>query len=628
MKRFVLSVTKELIASILILALLVLLAGCATPQLHQTATPQLHLAANELGNTAFGKGDYDQAIKHYKDALTYAPNDSVIWSNLGWAYLQKGNYDEAVRDFNKALELNPKNEGSLRGKGWTYYYKGNYDEAIRDLNKAIELKPSDGDSLRFRGWAYYWKGNYNEAIRDLNKAIENIEPKEKDKMRDTLRGKAFSYLGLGDKETALNLIKQAKLSSDYNNNHDLSLIYYAMGDKEKAWEYRGGKGMVGIEVKEYKKGNNIGAEVVKTIAGGPAEKAGILTGDVIIRLDDKDVAGLMDFVSKARTLVPGTTAKIRVLREGIEKEIPVKVAFADFLMESVPLIAPIMAKSKGETRVTELREPTSLSIVKSDVDELPAIKAKLNKNSYAIVIGIEQYRQKLPKADFATGDAKLMSEYLTKVMGYPEENVVTLLNEHATNVDLAKYFEKWLWNNVEKDSSVFIYYSGHGAPNPKTGDAYLVPYDGDPSFIDQTGYSLKRLYDSLGKLQAKEVIVALDSCFSGGGGRSVIAKGARPLVMSMDNYVIPPKLAVFSAASRDQISSTYEEKGHGLFTYFILKGLKGEGDTNGDGKIEMGELFEYIKPQVERIARKTYNNEQSPQLIAPNELIKQRLIER
>src|SRR3989304_760782 len=271
--------------------------------------------------------------------------------------------------------------------------------------------------------------------------------------------------------------------------------------------------------------------------------------------------------------------------------------------------------------------PTSFS--KSDVDELPAIKAKPNKNSYAIVIGIEQYRQKLPKADYAVADAKTMTEYLTKVMGYPEENVVTLLNERATNVDLAKYFEKWLFNNVEKDGSVFIYYSGHGAPNPKTGDAFLVPYDGDPSFIDETGYSLKRLYESLGKLQAKEIIVALDSCFSGAGGRRVLAKGARPLVMNLESsFILSQKIAVLSAASGEQISSTYEEKGHGLFTYFMLKGLKGEGDTNGDGKVEIGEIFECIKPQVERIARKTYNNEQLPQLIAPNELIKHKLIER
>ena len=254
--------------------------------------------------------------------------------------------------------------------------------------------------------------------------------------------------------------------------------------------------------------------------------------------------------------------------------------------------------------------------IKSDIDKLPTIKVKHNKNAYAIVIGIENYRQKLPKADFATNDAKLMSEYLTKTMGYPEENVITLMNEHATKSDFEKYFERWLFNNVEKNSTVFVYFSGHGAPNTKTGDAYLVPYDGDPSFIAETGYSLKRMYDALGKLQAKEIIVALDSCFSGAGGRSVIAKGARPLVMNLqDNMALSRNITVLSASSGEQISSTYDEKGHGLFTYFMLKGIKDEDVVRQDGSIKMDDLFDYIKPQVERIARKQYNNEQTPQLM-------------
>ena len=252
-----------------------------------------------------------------------------------------------------------------------------------------------------------------------------------------------------------------------------------------------------------------------------------------------------------------------------------------------------------------------IHIIHSDIDDLPSIKAKPNKNAYAIVIGIEQYRQKLPKADYATHDAQTVTEYLTKVMGYPEENVVTLTNDRASLTDFIKYFEKWLPNNVEKDSSVFIYYSGHGAPNVKTGDAYLVPYDSDPSFIEQTGYPLKKLYESLNKLQAKEIIVALDSCFSGAGGKSVVAKGARPLVMNLEHDIkLSKNMIVMSASSGDQISSTYEEKGHGLFTYFMLKGIK-------DGITEIGELFDYLKPYVGRTARKVYNNEQTPQLIAP-----------
>lgn len=277
----------------------------------------------------------------------------------------------------------------------------------------------------------------------------------------------------------------------------------------------------------------------------------------------------------------------------------------------------LLQKFEKQKIAVRLPENTPSSIVaKSDVDELPAIKAKLNKNSYAIVIGIENYRQKLPKADYAVADAKTMTEYLTKVMGYPDENVIALTNDRASLTDFIKYFEKWLPNNVAKDSSVFIYFSGHGAPNPKTGDAYLVPYDGDPSFIDETGYSLKRMYDALGKMPAKEVIIALDSCFSGAGGRSVIAKGARPIVLSTENPAMLSKnMTVLSASASDQISSTYDEKGHGLFTYFMLKGIKNEDVVKQDGSIDIASLFDYIKPQVSSIARKKYNNEQTPQLV-------------
>ena len=264
---------------------------------------------------------------------------------------------------------------------------------------------------------------------------------------------------------------------------------------------------------------------------------------------------------------------------------------------------------------SRIRSKEVSPIIKSDIDELPAIKSKPNERAYAIVIGIEQYRQKLPKADYAVSDAHLMSEYLTKVMGYPEENVITLINEYATKSDFEKYLERWLWNNVEKDGTVFIYYSGHGAPNAKTGDAYLVPYDGDPTFIAETGYPLARLYESLGKLKAKEIIVALDSCFSGAGGRSVLAKGAKPLVLTVNMPAIQKNLSVMTASSGDQISSAYEERGHGLFTYFMLKGIKNEEVVKQDGSIAVRDLFNYLKPQVERIARKQYNNEQSPQLI-------------
>ena len=290
-------------------------------------------------------------------------------------------------------------------------------------------------------------------------------------------------------------------------------------------------------------------------------------------------------------------------------------AFSKAKSPSLPLVA---GNSGRADKLGSLESVSFTPAIKSDVDELPAAIAKSRENSYAIVIGIETYRQKLPKADFAVSDAKLVNEYLTKVMGYPEENVIALTNEHASKSDFEKYIEEWLPKNMEPDSSVFIYYSGHGAPNSKTGDAFLVPYDGDPNFIEKTGYPLKKLYQNLAKLQAKEIIVVLDSCFSGAGGRSVLAQGSRPLVMNLQTNLTPTKnMIIMAASSGYETSSTYNDKGHGLFTYFLLKGIKGEADTNKDGKMEIEELYQYLKPQVQKIARRLYNNEQTPQLITP-----------
>jgi len=275
--------------------------------------------------------------------------------------------------------------------------------------------------------------------------------------------------------------------------------------------------------------------------------------------------------------------------------------------------------------------PTLTSVPPSDVDTPLAMRAKPRSNAYAVVIGIESYREQLPKADFGAQDAKTVGTYLTRVMGYPEENVATLMNERATRTDIEKYVESWLPNRVEKDDTVFVYFSGHGAPNPKTGDAYLVPYDGDPAFVDKTGYSVKRLYEQLGKLPAKEIVVMLDSCFSGAGGRSVLAPGARPMVLAVENPLLASgKMVVLAASAGDQISSTYKQKGHGLLTYFFLKGLQGEGDQNKDGSIDLTELFAYVKPQVSRVARREFNNDQTPQLLgSPNLLSKGvRLVER
>ncbi|MBI3398172.1 MAG: caspase family protein, partial [Deltaproteobacteria bacterium] len=235
-------------------------------------------------------------------------------------------------------------------------------------------------------------------------------------------------------------------------------------------------------------------------------------------------------------------------------------------------------------------------------------------------IGIENYRD-LPQAEFAVRDAKITKEYLIRVMGFPEENIVSLLNERATKGDIEGYMGTWLKNNVERDSAVFIYYAGHGAPNPLTGEAFIIPFDGNPAFPEATGIPLKNLYQKLADLNVKETFVVMDSCFSGGGGRSVMAKVGRPMAISVENPVLASgNVVVMTAASGTEISSSYPEKRHGLFTYFFLKGLQGDADFNGDKTVSLAELYNYVTPQVKKIAKER-QMEQTPVLLPGIDLL-------
>ncbi len=238
----------------------------------------------------------------------------------------------------------------------------------------------------------------------------------------------------------------------------------------------------------------------------------------------------------------------------------------------------------------------------------------MRDDDLAVIIGIEGY-QGLPKSDYSYDDAKLVGDY-AKALGFKPRNIELLLDERATKSAIEKIIKTWLPNKAKPESRVFVYYSGHGAPEPKTGDAYIVPFDGDPNYLSDTGYPLKSLYDTLAKLQVAEVVIVLDACFSGAGGRSVLAKGARPLVMMAEGFVLPQNIAVLSATLGTQISTSSPEKGHGIFTYYFLKALK-------DGKKTIAEIYDYIKPLVEDEA-KAINVQQSPSISPDVEKLKGR----
>lgn len=246
-------------------------------------------------------------------------------------------------------------------------------------------------------------------------------------------------------------------------------------------------------------------------------------------------------------------------------------------------------------------------------------------NAYAVIIGISQYREEvIPKVPYAVTDAEVMAAVLEHYGGIPKSHIRLLTESRATGNDL-RAIGDWLRMRAKSDSTIYIYFAGHGTPNAKTGDAYLVPWDGHPDFPSGL-YPLKELYTTLNALPSQEIIVILDSCFSGATGRSVLAKGTRPMVIAMENPLLAVgKAVVFAGATGNQITSDYDPAQHGLFTYYLIEGLSGKADKNKDKLVTLHELFPYVKEHVAHTAVEELNREQTPVLLPEEQILGQRL---
>ena len=242
---------------------------------------------------------------------------------------------------------------------------------------------------------------------------------------------------------------------------------------------------------------------------------------------------------------------------------------------------------------------------------------------WGLIIGIEDYAH-LPKVEFARKDALIVKEYFIKVLGIPEENIISLIDGDATKARIEGYLLQYIPANINKDTTLYVYFAGHGAPDMKKGDPYLVPYDGDTRFIEQTGYKLKKFYNDLDNLSIQRSYVFLDSCFSGVANRAaeMLAKGSRPALIQVQNVNLKNNNVVsLSASSMGQTSNSYPETGHGLFTYYLLRALNGDADSDDDRWISIKEIFDYVNRNVSRVAKRM-GAEQTPAITPALESLK------
>ncbi len=247
-------------------------------------------------------------------------------------------------------------------------------------------------------------------------------------------------------------------------------------------------------------------------------------------------------------------------------------------------------------------QPTSVKT--DDVDQIPAVADGFHRpHTYLVSIGIGSYRdQHISTRKFASVDAEMVASYFQSLGGLPAANVRLLQDWKALRPDIDEALLDWLPPHMNKDAIVIVYFAGVAMVS-STGDTFLVPYEGSASTTSRL-YSLKDLEVGLARLKAKQTVFIFDGLVLrlGADGKTKATSPQWGLGGTSTIHLISP--SGLGNGLED------ERHRHGLFTYYLLRALRGDADTNRDGEVTIGEVTSFVSQKVAWAARVQFNREQ------------------
>ena len=277
----------------------------------------------------------------------------------------------------------------------------------------------------------------------------------------------------------------------------------------------------------------------------------------------------------------------------------------DYNFEKIDFDGNLLASNSVAEGNQSIKSRSAVSSLKSDIDLNIPISEINNSNTFAVIIANENYRREVP-VEFALNDGSAFKDYCSKTLGIPDKNIRFI--KDATLVDMWDQID-WL-QSVERsyqgDAKVILYYAGHGIPDESSRDAYLLPVDGKGSNVS-TGYKLSDLYDKLAQYPTQSTVVLLDACFSGAQRDGSMLASARGVAIKAKAAQPKGNMVVFSAAQGDETAYPYREKGHGMFTCFLLKKLQETG-----GNATLGEIATFVNMEVGKMSIIENSKSQTP----------------
>lgn len=281
----------------------------------------------------------------------------------------------------------------------------------------------------------------------------------------------------------------------------------------------------------------------------------------------------------------------------------------DYTFESVSFEDEILPQKSG----SQLIASKNVKVGPSDVDQKIPDTHAVNDSTFALIIANENYKF-VSNVPFALNDGKVFEDYCTKTLGIPKDHI-----HRAEDATYGMIMGELDWiTNIAKvfngNAHIIVYYAGHGIPDDNTRDAYLLPVDGTGSNTS-TAIKLSSIYSRLNENPTESTIVFLDACFSGAQRNGQMLAQARGVAIKPKAERPTGNMVVFSAASDDETAYPYNEKGHGLFSYYLLKKIQ---ETQGE--VTLGDLAAYITENVSQQSIVQNAKSQTPTVVPSMEL--------
>lgn len=275
--------------------------------------------------------------------------------------------------------------------------------------------------------------------------------------------------------------------------------------------------------------------------------------------------------------------------------------------ESFLIPNPLLTVETNDQPKIKGKVVSSFPAADSEVDKTIPKGKKADANTHAFIIANENYP--VAKVPYALNDGWTFEKYCKQTLGIKDENVH--LFEDATGGNIVACVEqmKQTARDANGEATIFFYYAGHAFPDEDSKSGYLLPIDGDSKNI-ATGYSLERLYKELNSISAKQIVCFIDACFSGTTREDNMLIAGRGVAIKVNDEVPQGNMVVFTSATGAETAHSYEERHHGLFTYYLLEKLQ-----QTKGNVTLGELSEYVTKMVKRKSVLINQKKQTPTVI-------------